>query len=203
MSFVAAREANGGHHILVISVAMRDSYVRVGWQSGSGMDASDETRLAEFVALKGEISQRSGFQQALIVLNLATVGSIVGFVVSHHATQVLLLVIALVSPTLGLLWLDHHRNIRRISAYIAGLWEPSWERHIRDCPPPPVWAMIYWGAMFLVFFAVSVATLVLAWPGDRGAAGVWVLWAVGVILTALYAGAFSALLPYRQSAARD
>jgi hypothetical protein len=151
---------------------------------------SDETRLAEFVALRGEIAQRSGFQQALIVLNLATVGSIVGVVVSHTQLKVLLLVVPVVSPTLGLLWLDHHRNIRRISDYLASLWAGSWERHIRESPPLRMWEIIYWGAMFLVFFAVSAVSLALAPPGSHAPVGVWALWLAGGTLSALYVLAF-------------
>jgi hypothetical protein len=162
------------------------------------MDASDETRLAEFVALKGEISQRSGFQQALIVLNLATVGSVVGVVVSHPNLRTLLLVVAVVSPILGLLWLDHQRNIRRISKYIAGLWAPSWGRHIREAPPPRLWSVIYWGAMALIFVGVSATTLGVAFPARHGSAGVWLLWGAGVVLTSLYVTAFSVSVPLRR-----
>jgi hypothetical protein len=101
-------------------------------------------------------------------------------------------VLAVVSPTLGLLWLDHRRNIRRISKYLAELWhwEPSWEKHIREHPPPGTWSSMYWTAMFVMFVAAPVAALVLVWPGD-GDAGRWTLWCGGAALTALYAGAYA------------
>ena len=84
------------------------------------------------------------------------------FVVSEKAPAELLLIISIVSPTLGLLWLDHHRNITRIAAYVADVlweWDPSWEVHIRQNRPPPEWVIVYWTSNLLVFLTASVSAL--------------------------------------------
>jgi hypothetical protein len=139
--------------------------------------------------LRQETSQRSSFQQALVALNLTAVGTIVGFVVTSRAPTELLLVIPIVSPTFGLLWLDHHSNIHRIARYVQQelwVWTPSWEAHHRNHPHPVWWAVVFWIAILLIFFIVSVAALVLGWPGPNGPAGTWLLWGGGATLCGLY-----------------
>jgi hypothetical protein len=129
-----------------------------------------------------------------MALNLTAVGTLVSFVVANRAPKELLLVVPVVAPTLGLLWLDHHINIHRIAAYVRTdlwAWEPSWEQHLLDRPMPRWWAAVYWVANFLVFFGASASSLVIGWPGAHGSAGLWLLWLAGASLTILYAGAFA------------
>jgi len=57
--------------------------------------ATEAVRLAEFHSLRQEITDRSSRQQALLALNVAAVGAVVGFVVGEQAPPELLLVIAI------------------------------------------------------------------------------------------------------------
>ena len=68
-----------------------------------GRMATDEgtVLLAEFSALRAEMGQRTSFQQALMGVNLTAIGTIAGLVVSSRAPTDLLLVIPVVSSTLG------------------------------------------------------------------------------------------------------
>jgi hypothetical protein len=103
----------------------------------------------------------------------------------------MLLVGSVVSPTLGLLWLDHHRNIERLGAYIREhlwCWEPSWELYVGK-NRPVAWEFIYWSAVF-IFFAVSTTALGLAWPGCSGSTGLWFLWGSGALMSGIYVLAY-------------
>lgn len=157
-------------------------------------EASQDVRLAEFAALRQGMAQRAAQEHALIGLNLTALGTIVGFVVTQKAGEELLLVVPLVSSTLGLLWLDHHTNIHRAAAYIRDhLWEwtPSWEKHLVTRHHSRWRAFIFWSSIGLVFAAVPVAALVIGWPPADGRSGVYVLWGLGAALTALYLVAFT------------
>ena len=94
--------------------------------------ASETARLAEFAALRAEIDRRSTAQQALIGLNLTATAAIATLVTGNGQDE-LLLVLALVSPTLGSLWVDHARNIEALGKYISDElfnWSPCWERSV-------------------------------------------------------------------------
>jgi hypothetical protein len=96
--------------------------------SPTNEQSPEAVRLAEFAGLRSEILQRTQQQQALIALDLTVVGTIAGFVISGRAQDQILLVAAIISGMLGLLWLDHHMTITRIGLYIRDElwhWQPS------------------------------------------------------------------------------
>ena len=156
--------------------------------------ATDEVRLAEYASLRQEANQRAAIQQALVALNLTVAAAITGFVASDTDRQELFVVVALASSTFGLLWLDHHLNIHEIAGYVKDelwIWEPSWERYIRDHEKPRWWKIVYVAALMFVFVAVAVGALIIScgdadWP-------IAILWWLGVGLTAITTGAFFAL----------
>ena len=157
-------------------------------------EAPEAVRLAEFASLRAEVAQRATFQQALIALNLTAVGTIAGFVLSDRAPRALLLVIPLFAPTLGILWLDHDRKIGAIATYIRDelwTWTPSWHAHLASVRTPAAAAARFWGAVFMMFFAISAGALALGLPDADASAGEWVLWVAGLLLTLAYASAFA------------
>lgn len=115
-----------------------------------------DVRLAEFAALRVEITQRSSFQQALNALNLTVVATIAGLVLSNHAAKSLLLFVPVISSTFGLLWLDHHRNIVLIATYVREelwRWTPSWEVWFAQ-HRAPIKEIIYFVAVGVVYGGV-------------------------------------------------
>jgi hypothetical protein len=155
-------------------------------------------RRAEYVALRAEIAQRLSSQQALVALNITAIATIVGFVLAEHTgskqpSESLLLLVPVVSSVLGLLWLDHDRNIRRIAEYISTeLWRyrvHSWEKW-SDGKHSPWKEAFYWGAIGIVYGVTSVGPLAIGWPGETGTPGVEVLAGGSVALTALFVGLY-------------
>jgi hypothetical protein len=158
-------------------------------------ETTKDVHLAEFDALRNEITLRISLQQALLALNVTAVGAIVGVAVSKPGLKELLLVIPVIGPTLGLLWLSHERTIRRIGDYIDKhlwrQWQPSWETHIRspELSGGPA-AFIFRAGIFLGFVVVSAIALAVAVPGRSASVGLWILWSVGLGLTLITATMF-------------
>jgi hypothetical protein len=140
-----------------------------------------------------------------MALNLTTVGTVVGFVLTKHSTSSLLLLVPVISPTLGLQWLDHNRNIGLLASYVRTelwIWKPSWEAWYDRQRAPGV-SVLYFGSITLIYGGGGVATLVLAWPSAKAAAGVWVLALLGaVLLAAFFAYLFATVVTPRISATR-
>ncbi len=94
--------------------------------------ANEEATIRQFEVLWAEIARRSNAQQALIAATVTATGTIGGLVVTGKADSVLLVVLAVVSPIFGLLWLDHARNIGEIGDFIRCNWDqewgPNWEK---------------------------------------------------------------------------
>src|SRR5438876_12287564 len=83
--------------------------------------------LAEFAVLKQEINQRSRAQLVLFILNITAAGAIGSFALARElpsapiddpGRSAVWLILPLLSPVLGMMWLDHHRNIAQIGNYI-------------------------------------------------------------------------------------
>jgi hypothetical protein len=76
--------------------------------------------LAQFNACRAEIQARSGTQATLDNLNITATGIIGGYYFSatSRASELILLVIPLLSPMLGIIWADHAINIGKIGRFI-------------------------------------------------------------------------------------
>lgn len=74
--------------------------------------------LAEFSALRNEIGSRSTAQHTLINLSITAIGAVVGFALAQKGNLSLLLLLPILSPSLGMLYLDHALNIMNIGNYI-------------------------------------------------------------------------------------
>src|SRR5690348_16883190 len=103
-----------------------------------------DVALSEFKALRDEIGSRAGASLTLININAVASGVAGGLVVNNPGRASLLLILPILSPVLGLLWLDHANNIRNIGDYINATLRPqiataagappgsvlAWEEHV-------------------------------------------------------------------------
>jgi hypothetical protein len=80
-----------------------------------------EVLLAEFKALRDEINQRATYCHTIININVIASGTVASFALGGDDRLNLLLILPILGPVLGLLWLDHSWAIRGMGDYIAGL----------------------------------------------------------------------------------
>lgn len=86
-----------------------------------------EIILTEYTAMRGEIEQRSNAQLALITLNLTAVGALGSFALTDPKRLGLLIIVAFICPSIGLLWVDHAVTIDNIGDYIRERLNFRWE----------------------------------------------------------------------------
>src|SRR5206468_1052775 len=79
---------------------------------------------AEFGKLRDEISGRSTSLWTLLGLNATVSSAVAGFVLGKQANPMLLLLLPLLTPSLGLLVIDHATNIGNIGQYINTVLKP-------------------------------------------------------------------------------
>jgi hypothetical protein len=183
-----------------------------------------ELHLAEFSALRAEIGARSGVQHQLMALNITALAAIGGFVISDKADPLLLLMLPLVSCALGVIWHDHARNIENIGSYIKDELGPAlldtvprdpdgaqaggdglrYEERIDEDElrvssrvlPLAVPLLILFGA----FPATAAVFALLEMLRRNVSTGIWVVWAAGVGMIALYLWAWLVFVgaPYQR-----
>jgi hypothetical protein len=111
------------------------------------IEGDGDATLKQFEILWAEIARRSNAQQALFGGAVTVTGTVAGLVVTGKASTVLLVVLAVVTPVLGLLWLDHAQNIGQIAGFIEQHWRwtPNRENECENCstPAPGADAMRY------------------------------------------------------------
>jgi hypothetical protein len=156
---------------------------------GSDQHARDLARtttivLAEFAALRSEITTRITLQVTLILGNLTVLGVVLGIALSQPgntnvpgSTNVptnrnLLLLLPLVTPCIGVLVLDQFRNMDILGRYIVEFIRPkleiddvevfSWERWIATYHFTPLFWGPYQFVLFLEFFGPPIAVLIYA-----------------------------------------
>jgi len=156
-----------------------------------------EVALAEFKALRDEIGSRATSSHTLININAVASGVAGGLVVNNPNRVELLLLLPILSPVLGLLWLDHAHNIRNIGDYINATLRPlitgaigpggeaalAWEAHVDRYEQRALLRFVPLGVPVLVLFA-AVPVASLAWTaGHIGSTWWWLLWVGGALLT--------------------
>jgi hypothetical protein len=91
-------------------------------------------QVAQYEKLKDEIQGRSQAQLAILTLNVTIIGTTLGFILGAadsdlgHLTGDRLplgLVLPIICPLLGMMWLDHDANIRSIGGYVRKELWPS------------------------------------------------------------------------------
>lgn len=145
---------------------------------------SPEDARAEFAAYRQEILTRSGHQYTLLVLDLTALTAVAGFVLSDHADRLLLLLLPIVSSSIGLLWYDDARNIDSLGDYIRERLPTfgGYERRIAELERDEWRRVPMTLALLVLLVGTPVSGIVLTFHQLHGA--LWVLWACGVMLSA-------------------
>lgn len=164
-----------------------------------------QVSLAEFSKLRDEISGRSSSAWTLLGLNATITSTVAGFVLGG-ADPLLLLLLPLLTPSLGLLFIDHATNIRNIGEYINThlkrlLREASteerllcYEEWVDTYEEQPVRRLLPFGVPLVLLFTVvpvislafTLTHLTMVWE--------WLLWLMGLAMTAVQVGFWVALL---------
>lgn len=154
--------------------------------------------LAEFTALRAEISARSTAQYTLMNLNLTAVGLLLGAVLADRADLSLLVMLPLISSCFGILFFDHAAQIENIGLYCATRIRPllldavdgdprllAWEESYRleNIARTPM--LLRFGIpLVVIFLGAPVGSTIATVPAlDEG--WMWTLWVGGVLLEAV------------------
>lgn len=171
-----------------------------------------EVAMAEFKALRDEINQRATYCHTLLNINVVASGTVAGLALNNRDRILLLLILPVLNPVLGLLWLDHSFAIRGMGDYVERSLRPlvnqyagasgqllGWEGHLDEHEgDSKVLRFIPLGAPIAVLFAgVPVASLALTLT-SLGQIHAWLLWGLGLALTLAFIWMWARLLfkPY-------
>lgn len=91
--------------------------------------------VAEFGAVRDEVLFRANAQATLMQINITAAATVAGFVLADKADPLALIVVAIISPVLGMLWLDHHAAIIQLGNYATDEIKKSYNR-VSDFPYP-------------------------------------------------------------------
>lgn len=166
-----------------------------------------DVALAEFRALRDEIGARASSSHTLININAVASGVAAGLVVNNPGRVELLLVLPILSPVLGLLWLDHAHNIRNIGDYINETLRPqisaavgageavlAWEEHVDRYERRALLRFLPLGVPVLVLFAAVPVVALARTAGHVGSGWQWLLWGGGALLTLSFLVLWSRLI---------
>jgi hypothetical protein len=151
--------------------------------------------LAEFTKLRDEIAGRSGTVWTLMGLNATVSSAVAGFVLARQASPLLFLLLPLLSPSLGLLLIDHATNIGNIGSYIDGHLKPllqqaageprllQYEAWVDRYEEQPLRRLLPFGIpLVLLFNVVPVGALVYTLP-RLTTSWSWSVWGLGLVVT--------------------
>jgi hypothetical protein len=175
-----------------------------------------QVTLAEFNKLRDEISGRSTSLWTLLSLNATVSSAVAGFVLGKQANPMLLLLLPLLTPSLGLLVIDHATNIGNIGHYINTVLKPllqnaagesrllCYEEWVDRYEKKTVRRLLPFGIPFVLLFNV-VPVASLSYAATRiPDAWMWVLWSFGALMTAVQLAFWGAFLlpPLRRALAK-
>jgi hypothetical protein len=159
-----------------------------------------DVHMAEYKALVDEIGSRASSSHTLININAVASGVVGGLVFDHPNQVELLLLLPILSPVLGLLWLDHAHVIRNIGEYVEDILRPAvnaaagnsvgsllaWGDYVGRHERRPWLRFLPLGVPVIVLFAgIPVASLVRT-ATELSTAWRWTLWIAGVLLTSCF-----------------
>jgi hypothetical protein len=138
--------------------------------------------VAEFNAMRAEILFRATSQATLMQLNITAAGTVAFFALADGARAATMIIIPMLSPILGILWLDHDATILKLGRFIktelkpacntvANFKLPDYERYAEsaDALPAPRFAILNFTiAVFATFGFLPLAALVYVistWKG--------------------------------------
>lgn len=92
--------------------------------------------IEQFRSIRTEIDRRTSAQLSLIQLNVTGVGVIAGAFLSEIEIDIrVFFIIPVISPMLGLLWLDHAVAIRYLGKFIQDSLHPFLEHRVQNSVP--------------------------------------------------------------------
>ncbi len=154
--------------------------------------------LSEFTALRKEISDRSNGAWLLMNLNITATATVAGFVLSDKADPLLLLLLPILSPSLGMLYIDHAYNIINIGNYINDELKPilngmaqasgllGYEERVDQYERRKLLRFLPLGLPMMIVFSVAPLAALAFSFSSLDAAWAWILWAGGALLIATY-----------------
>jgi hypothetical protein len=159
--------------------------------------------------MRTEIYNRSNAQHTLINLNVTALGVIAGLVLTGRGDVQLLLLIPLVSTSIGLLYFDHSGAIERVGAYLDSILHPavssltgdshslSWEKFASKAFQIN-WVSILAFAvpLFFLFLGGPIFATIIVLPSLQSA-WAWALWSIDVVLQASLCGVWFSLVTGR------
>src|SRR5947209_1636190 len=87
-------------------------------QASEQISAIMNALLAEFNALRAEIIFRATSQATLMQINITASGTVAVFALSDPKYALTLIIIPILSPVLGIFWLDHDATIMKLGAFL-------------------------------------------------------------------------------------
>jgi hypothetical protein len=160
--------------------------------------ADREMLLAEFAALRAEISQRSSLQWNIFAFQLTAAGVVFSFALSNSSHTGFLLILPVVSYALAGRYVSQSLSIQTIGSYIREVLEVRakgelhWETWIKTHPPRKHLILTLVNPYYLVF--PGPAVIALAWVApyiweSHTSAGkrvlIVIIWFIGIVVTAL------------------
>jgi len=150
--------------------------------------------LAEFNALRGEIKDRSSTAYTLLNISITATTAIAGFVLSGKASPLLLLILPLLSPALGMLFVDHAYNIDNLGNYIRSRLRPraiaaagdshllEYEEFVAQYEQNKLLRFLPLGLpLTLLFAGPPFAALLFSWTELKDY-WAWALWIAGLMM---------------------
>jgi hypothetical protein len=167
--------------------------------------------LAEFNALRGEIKDRNSSAYTLLNINITATTAVAGFVLSGRAKPILLLILPLLSPALGMLFVDHSYNIDNLGSYIKSRLRPlataaagnslllGYEDFVDEYEQKKFLRFMPFGLpLTLLFAGPPFAALLFSWTELKDY-WAWALWVAGLLMFIAFIALWFKFLfaPYR------
>jgi hypothetical protein len=150
--------------------------------------------LAEYTALRAEVTSRISGQDAMLNLYMTAVAAIFGFALSGHADPLILLILPPLSAAARLLYHNHNLYIKLVSAYLNEqlrplvtdrLGEPGlfgWHERSAEYQRGPWWRRLAHPAGLALLFPVSAALALVLVAPRLSSSWTWLAWACGWLL---------------------
>lgn len=150
--------------------------------------------LAEYTALRSEVTNRISGQDTMLNLYMTAAAAIFGFALSGHADPLILLVVPLLSAAARLLYHNHNLYIKLVSSYLNDqlrplvtdrLGEPrlfGWHERSAEYQRGPRWRRLAHPAGLALLFPVSAAAALALAAARLSSPWAWLAWACGWLL---------------------
>jgi len=150
--------------------------------------------LAEYTALRAEVTNRISGQDTMLNLYMTAVAAIFGFALSGHADLLILLVLPVLSTAARLLYHNHNLYIELVSAYLNDqlrplvtdrLGEPGllgWHERSAEYQRGPRWRRLAHPAGLGLLFPIPAAVALVLVVPRLSSPWAWLAWACGWLL---------------------